>query len=153
MEKYWFSPLFSLHRKQEPPAPAEETQSPSTLVDPLDSWMDGAERVKRCFDKATEGAPRDYVEIICSAFLDNEDKDLIYDKVVRLGRLQKSIYKYQNEVYSLVGVAEVYERVSEIAKDVNKVLGWVEEVLCYAMVDAQEVRDRYSVRGFMYQAK
>lgn len=95
----------------------------------------------------------DYVEQICSTFLDKQDKDLIYDEVVRLGRLQKSAYRYENEVYALVGVAKEYHRASEVVKEVNKVLSWVEEILCYAMVDAQEVRNRYAAKEFLYQEK
>ena len=115
--------------------------------------MDCVARLKWRLDRAVEGAPRDYVEKICSAFLENEDKDLIHDKVVRLGRLQKSALKYENEVYALVGVAKEYERASEVGREVNKVLSWVEEILCYGMVDAQEVRDRYAAKGFMYQGR
>lgn len=115
--------------------------------------MEGVERVHRCLNRATEGAPRSYVEQICSSFLDNQDKDPIHDKVVRLGRLQKSAYRYENEVYALVGVTKEYRRASEVVKEVNMVLSWVEEIFCYAMVDVEEVRDRYTEKEFMYQEK
>ena len=115
--------------------------------------MESAESVRRRLNRATKGAPQNYTEQICSAFLANLDKDPIHDKVVRLGKLQKSAYRYENEVYALVGVAEEYRRVSEIVKEVNKVLSWVEEILCYAMVDPQEVRERYAAKRFMYQAR
>ena len=115
--------------------------------------MESVERVWRCLNRTTENNPKSYVEQICTTFLDNQDKDLIYDKIVRLGRLQKSAYRYENEVYALVGVAKEYERASEVGREVNKVLSWVEEILCYGMVDAQEVRDRYAAKGFMYQGR
>lgn len=142
-----------LCRKEEPAPATQETQSATVPLGPLELWMEGAERVRRRLNKTTEGAPRNYAEQICSAFLDNLDKDLILDKAVRIGRLQKSAYRYENEVYALAGVTEEYQRASEVTKEVNVVLGWVEEILCYAMVDAQEVRKRYAAKEFMYQAK
>ena len=113
--------------------------------------MEGVERIRRCLNRTTENDPRNYIEQICSTFLDSQDKDLIYDKIVRLGRLQKSAYRYENEVYALVGVAAEYERASEVVKEVNRVLSWAEEILCYAMVDITEVRERYAAKEFMYQ--
>ena len=113
--------------------------------------MEGVERIRRCLNRTTENNPRNYIEQICSTFLDSQDKDLIYDKIVRLGRLQKSAYRYENEEYTLVGVAAEYEKASEVAKEVSKVLRWAEEILCYAMVDVTEVRDRYAAKEFMYQ--
>ena len=139
-------------RKEELAVPPKEIQPSTLAVDPLQSWMEGVERVRRCLNRATESDPRNYVEQICSTFLDNHNKDLIYEKVVRLGRLQKSAYRYENEVYALVGVAEEYERASKVVKEVNQVLSWAEEIFCYAMVDVIEVRDRYAAKEFMYQA-
>ena len=139
-------------RKEELAVPPKEIQPSTLAVDPLQSWMEGVERVRRCLNRATESDPRNYVEQICSTFLDSHDKDLIHEKVVRLGRLQKSAYRYENEVYALVGVAEEYERASKVVKEVNQVLSWAEEIFCYAMVDVIEVRDRYAAKEFMYQA-
>ena len=139
--------------KPAPAAPVIQSTSATVTVDPLASWMEGIERICRRLNRTTEGAPRDYVERICSSFLDNLDKDLIYEKVVRLGRLQKSAYRHENEVYTLVGVEKEYQTAREVAKKVNVVLSWVEEILCYAMVDAEEVRERYVAKTFMYQAK
>ena len=133
--------------------PVIQSTSATVTVDPLASWMEGVERICRRLNRTTEGAPRDYVERICSSFLDNLDKDLIYEKVVRLGRLQKSAYRHENEVYTLVGVEKEYQTAREVAKKVNVVLSWVEEILCYAMVDAEEVREHYVAKMFMYQAK
>ena len=143
------------YRKDKPAPATEEIQSTSVTaaVDPLNSWMERIERVRRCLNRTTEGAPKDYVERICSTFMDNLDKDLIYDQVVRLGRLQKSAYRYENEVYALVGVEKEHQVASGLVKEVKVVVGWVEEILCYAMVDAQEVRERYAAKRFMYQAK
>lgn len=148
----WYLARFFFRNEESVPA-TQEIQSAAVPVGPLELWMEGVERVRRRLNKETEGAPRNYAERICSAFLDNLDKDLILDKAVIIGRLQKSAYRYENEVYALAGVTEEYQRASEVTKEVNVVLGWVEEILCYAMVDAQEVRKRYAVNEFMYQAK
>ena len=145
--------IFIFGREDEPEPKAQDIHSVAVEMDPLESWMDCVERVHRRLDKATEGDPRNYTEKICSTFLDNLDKDLIHDKTVRLGRLQKSAYRFENEVYTLVGVAKEHQRAVEVTREVNAVLSWVEEILCYAMVDTREVRERYVAKSFMYQTK
>ncbi len=94
--------------------------------------MEGVERIRRCLNRTTENDPKNYVEQICSTFLDSQDKDLIYDKIVRLGRLQKSAYRHENEVYALVGVAAGVRksiRVSERGQQSFE-LGGGNSVLC-----------------------
>lgn len=127
-------------------------RSTAAPTSPLETWMEAVERVHRNMGRVTEDAPQEYVEKICAGFLEHHDKDKIHKKIVRLSRFQKSIYRYENEVYALAGVGKEYDRAAEVTKQVNTLLGWVEEVLCYAMVDFQEVKDCYQAKEFMYQA-
>jgi hypothetical protein len=115
--------------------------------------MEGVERVHRGLGRVTGEVPQDYVERICASFLENRDKDRIYEEVVRISRYRNSIYRYQNEVYALAGAGPEHERAAEVGKEICMVLSWVEEILCYAMVDFSEVQERHLAREFMYQAK
>ena len=79
------------------------------------------------------------------------DKDAVHAHVVKLGKCQKSIYKYQNEIYTLRGVTPEYHMVDKMVKEVCRVLGWMEELLCYVMVDVAEVARMHQGCDFEYQ--
>lgn len=115
--------------------------------------MEAVERVYRRLVGIIGASPRDYAERICTAFLEDQDKDKIYEHIVKLSKLQKSIYRYQNEVYALSGMGAEQLRAAEVLREVVTMVTWIEEILCYAMVDFEEVRDRYTGKQFMYQAK
>ncbi|KAF8798551.1 hypothetical protein BYT27DRAFT_7122835, partial [Phlegmacium glaucopus] len=114
-------------------------------------WMERADSVGRRLNRITANAPVIYADQISAQFLVDNDKDLIHNHVVNLSKLQKLIYKYQNEIYALGGICEEYHLADIIVKDVCKVVRWIEELLCYAMVDSDEFRIFYETRKFMYQ--
>lgn len=130
----------------------KEAESIASAMDPLASWKEGVERIQRSLARTVGTSPQVYVEGICAAYLEERDKDRIYEKIVRLSKLQNMIYRYSNEVYALAGVGPEHERATQVGADVNTVLGWLEEIFCYAIVDFKEVQDRHRNREFMYQA-
>ena len=83
--------------------------------------------------------PKAYAESICVVFLADRDKDGIHEETIRLGRLQKRIYKCQERVLQLCGIGDEYSRVDEIKKAICTTISWVEEIFCYAIVDWAEV--------------
>jgi len=84
-------------------------------------------------------------------FLRHYDKEVIYEKIVEIGKLQKSMYRYENEVLTLAGMGAELDKVKVITHLVCKVIQWLEEVLCMAMVDATEVEEMYKGRQFSFQ--
>jgi hypothetical protein len=86
-------------------------------------------------------------------FQEDRDKDFVYEKVVAIGSLQKSMYKYENEVLTMVGVGTEYDKVRRITESVCEVIQWLEEVLCLAMVDVGEVDKMYKDRQFSFQRR
>ncbi|KAF8814360.1 hypothetical protein BYT27DRAFT_7082456, partial [Phlegmacium glaucopus] len=116
-------------------------------------WMERAESVDKRLTRITGDSPSQYLNTMCLDFLADYDKDPIHEQTVKLGKLQKAIYKYQNEIYALDGVGETYRKVDKIVKQVCMVVSWVEELLCYAMVDAEEVKTRYEKHQFFYQVE
>lgn len=141
-----------IYSKAKVPA-TKEDESTTSVIDPLASWMEGVERINRSLGRTVGASPHDYVEGICAAYLEEQDKDLIYERIVRLSKLQGMIGRYANEVYALVGVGPEYKRAAQVGTNVNTVVSWLEEVFCYAMVDFREVQDRHKSKEFMYQAK
>ena len=97
--------------------------------------------------------PKAYAEKICVGFLADRDKDVIHEETIRLGRLQKRIYKCQDKVLQLSGIGEEYSRVEDIKKAICTTIGWVEEIFCYAIVDWAEVLRIHSEGSFAFQNK
>ena len=83
-------------------------------------------------------------------FLDTRDKDIVYEQIVTVGRLQKSVYGYEDEILTLAGLGPEYDRVKDITHFVCDVIKWLEEVLCMAMVDAAEVEMTYKACQFSF---
>ena len=88
---------------------------------------------------------------MCVAFLAVNDKDIINTQLIRLTQCQKSIYKYQNRIYELVGITQQYRTVDTMAKDIHRVVNWIEELLCSAMVDVSEVDRMHQAQDFEFQ--
>ena len=61
------------------------------------------------------------------------------------------MYRYENEVLTLAGMGSEYDKVRAITHIVCKVIQWLEEVLCLAMIDATDVEERYRGRRFAFQ--
>ncbi len=96
---------------------------------------------------------REYLHSTVEEFLEHCSKDAIYERVVAVGRLQKSIYKYENEVLTLAGMGSDYDKVKGISQLVCEVVRWLEEVLCLAMVDTMEVEKKFTECQFSFQTE
>lgn len=116
-------------------------------------WMERVESIDKRLKIITRDSPSEYLNQICCNFLADYDKDPIHEQTIKLGKLQKAIYKYQNEIYALDGIGPTYRRVDDIVKQVCMVVGWVEELLCFAMVDAKEVKIHFERHEFLFQVK
>jgi len=92
-----------------------------------------------------------YLHCVVEKFLEHCDKNVIYERVVTIGKLQKSMYRYENEVLTLAGMGPDYDKVREITQLVCKVIHWLEEVLCQAMVDPTDVKKMFKECRFTFQ--
>ena len=118
---------------------------------PLTIWLERADRIAVRLRRITGDDPRKYLRRIVEEFLKNRDKDVVYEHIVAVGKLQKSVYGYGNEVLTLAGLGPEYDRVKEVTCAVCDVIKWLEEVLCTAMVDAAEVATMYHECRFPFQ--
>jgi hypothetical protein len=71
----------------------------------------------------TGDSPSGYLNQICCDFLVDYDKEPIHEQTIKLGKLQKAIYKYQNKILALEGIGPTYRRVDVIVKQVCG--GWL----------------------------
>lgn len=115
--------------------------------------MEAVESVARRLGRIVNSSAQEYVNKICTEYLEDKDKDRINEHITRLSKLQKAIYRYQNEVYMLAGVGDKHDRAAKVVQDVCTIVRWVEELLCCAMVDYGDVKDRHVGKKFMYQLK
>ena len=114
-------------------------------------WLERANRIAARLQKITGDDARCYLRRIVEGFLGNRDKDSVYEQIIGIGKLQRSVYRYKNEVLTLAGLGEDYERVRDVTRAVCAVVSWLEEVLCSAMVDPAEVEIKYKGCQFSFQ--
>jgi hypothetical protein len=124
-----------------------------TISNPVDTWLERSDRIFARLQKITASNPVRFLRGIVEKFLENHDKNEIYNQVVEMGKLQKSIYKYENEVLTLAGLGTEYDKVKRVTQQVCQVIRWVEEVLCLAMVEATEVQRTFEASRLLFQVE
>lgn len=124
----------------------------NTAVNPVILWKDCIQRVYRDFKREVEKGPKAYVTAMCVAFLENRDKDQIMEKIIKLSKFHTRVDHYRDKIYSLEGVSPEYQSVSEIVSELSSTVRWAEELMCYAMVDPKDVKNRYAANEFAFQS-
>jgi hypothetical protein len=113
--------------------------------------LECANHVSAQLQKLTGNDPSKFLYCTVEEFLRHYDNEVFYEKIVEIGKLQKSMYQYEDEVLTLAGMGAEYDKVKVITHLVCKVIQWLEEVLCMAMVDATEVEEMYKARQLSFQ--
>ena len=127
------------------------TMSTSTDTQPVNIWIERAGRIATQLHRITGNNSVGFLHRVVDEYLKNQDKDSVYEHIVTVGKLQKSIYRYENEILTLAGVGPEYEQVKTVTCLVCEVVQWLEEVLCSAMVDAAGVGLTYQEHRFSFQ--
>ena len=102
--------------------------------------------------KITNGDSKEFLTNITEKYLEDACPDDLHELMDELGKIQKSVYGYQNEVLSLAGLGKEYDEVDAVVKHVCKIVHWVGEVLCAAMVNREEVHTLYSAQQLLFQS-
>src|SRR5260221_5869669 len=123
------------------------------MVNTISIWLERSDRVHHWLQTMTGSNAREYLHCIVKEFLEHCDKDAVYERVVTIGKLQKSMYKYENKVLTLAGMGLDYDKVRGITRLVCEVVQWLEEVLCLVMVDTMEVEKRFKGCRLSFQTK
>jgi hypothetical protein len=118
----------------------------------LAAWLERADSAERRLHKILGGIdPVPFVEQICKTYLWDQSWTCLEAQVSSLARLQKSLYKYQNEVYSLTGVGPEHKRMEALVGRIRTAVTLAEEVSCFAMLGPNEVYRMHAGKEFMYQ--
>ena len=125
--------------------------SKATPDSAINMWMELLHRVHKQFQRTTDNSPQNFTEKICLTFLDDGNKDFINEHIVKVGKYQQLICKYQNKILALTGVGLEFCSAEDILKEINVVVRWIEEILCITMVDAGEVTRMYNEQDFEFQ--
>jgi len=118
---------------------------------PITVWLERTNRIAARLQKITGGNAKEYVLHVVEDFLDKYDKDIVYEQIVAVSKLQTSVYRYENEVLTIAGMGPEYDEVRGVTRLVCEVVKWLEEVLCLAMVDAAEVEIMYKESRLPFQ--
>jgi len=94
---------------------------------------------------------REYVEQIYNLYEKSRNKNDIQDAVINASSLQRSIHRYEAEILELAGIGIQWRRASNITKCVGDVVKWLEDLLCLAMVGAEELIRSYKSGTLLYQ--
>jgi hypothetical protein len=98
-----------------------------------------------------DDAPK-FVESLMSTFLtSSHNKDILRDGILSVSRHQKSIRWYEDEILQLGGVNSEWEEAHQLSGRVSEVVRWIEEALCLAMVDPEELVALHTAKQLMYQ--
>lgn len=117
----------------------------------LSYWCAQADAVATKLHTLTGHAAYNYLESTCSSFIFTRRKDDVRNKIISISKLQRAIYRCQDKIIELGGMGKEWERAEEVSKDVVRVVRWLEDILCWAMVDIQELITLHNHQKLMYQ--
>ncbi|KAF8223501.1 hypothetical protein L208DRAFT_1316505 [Tricholoma matsutake] len=96
--------------------------------------------------------PTEYVDtLLATYYASSGNKDLLGNAVQTFSRYQKSIQQYKDEILQLGGVDLEWHEANELSKQVCKVVHWIEEIFCLAMVDPKGLIASHAMKQLMYQ--
>lgn len=119
--------------------------------DPLSSWMERGEMVRKRLEKITHGSASEFVNTLCQQFLRDHDDNRIQTFSTRLGELRKMVYMYQHEVLQIDGFGENYQILESLVQDIRTLMEWLDELLVFALLDITEVQRLFDASGLLYQ--
>lgn len=132
------------------PSPAVLTPCQAAALN-LTEWCEQAEAVAVQLHKLTGPVPHEFLECIYGSYVFTRQKDDIRNKIIDISRLRDQIYECQNHVLQLAGVGIQWRRVEDILKAVVRVVRWLEDVLCWAMIDITELISMHNHGQLEYQ--
>lgn len=105
------------------------------------------------------GSLRMFLHIVCTNFELNRHesltaaKDIINSHIIKFDRLQKEVVEQQDAILQLVGVGQAWQEVENILRQFREVVGWLEEVLCLAMVDHMLLLTEFNEKRLPFQVQ
>ncbi|KAJ2932141.1 hypothetical protein H1R20_g4972, partial [Candolleomyces eurysporus] len=142
----WSKNLLSLNVKQ-------STKSKLKVI------QEQVRRLSQRFERAlAQKSPAGYLSLLCVGFeihyeqgYTTRAKDYIMGREVEFRKIQKSLEKYRGMVEEIDRIGEEWKRIDEITSEVRKVVYWIDNLLCSAMVDPADLVNRFHAKQLEFQ--
>ncbi|KAJ2929916.1 hypothetical protein H1R20_g7195, partial [Candolleomyces eurysporus] len=136
-----------------PPPRVEPTKSKLKVI------QDQVRRLSQRFERAlAQKSPDGYLSLLCIGFeihyeqgYTTRAKDYIMGREVEFRKIQKSLEKYRGMVEEIDGIGEEWKRIDKITSEVRKVVCWIDNLLCSAMVDPANLVNRFHAKQLEFQ--
>ncbi|KIL54939.1 hypothetical protein M378DRAFT_91689 [Amanita muscaria Koide BX008] len=92
-----------------------------------------------------------YVDGIYSQFMNSGDETLIDKAIANVGAFRKELLECEQNILQLEGVGKRLLAARKISCEVEAVIKYLEEILCFAMTDISELVDKHDKKQLMYQ--
>lgn len=92
-----------------------------------------------------------YLENICVDYIAKTDQTILERALTNMEQLKNNLIRCEDNILQLAGVGQELYSAQEQRRKIDLVIKWLEELLCYAMVDVTELSDMHTNRKLMYQ--
>jgi hypothetical protein len=101
--------------------------------------------------KLTHNSSEGYVDGIFRMYRTTRNNDSINEALAKLAGLQTSISNCEAEVLQLAGIGESLQHVTDIRRCVDEVVRWLEDLLCWALIGAEDLLTAHKQQSLLYQ--
>ncbi len=121
--------------------------------------MDQVERLSARFRIITSGSPKRHACVIYKEYARTMTEDhpkgcrsLIDNAVLEISSLEQSLQEYENVILNYAGVGKEMKRYRSVWEPIQRLVCWLEEMLCEAMISPEGLREKYDRRELVFRA-
>ncbi|KAF9041368.1 hypothetical protein BJ165DRAFT_1530098 [Panaeolus papilionaceus] len=114
-------------------------------------WNERATRIHKRFLRYLDGSAVQFLHKASREYLQQRTSMPFLERSDMLGEFQLSLIRCHDGILQIYGVGDQLTVINSMIQDVKKVLNWLEEVACVALVDYSEVRKSYHRGEFEFQ--
>lgn len=92
-----------------------------------------------------------YLENICVDYIAKTDQTVLERALTDMEQLKNNLIKCEDNILQLAGVGKALYSAQERRQKIDLVIKWLEELLCYAMIDVADLSDMHTNTQLMYQ--
>ncbi|KAF8868782.1 hypothetical protein BD779DRAFT_1480811 [Infundibulicybe gibba] len=116
-----------------------------------DYWRNHIHSIFEQFKLEARPNPRSFCDKIYRIYNFKRDEATIDDAITSISRHQNAIRRCHAKILQLDGPGELAQQALEVGKSIDRLMHWLEEILCYAMGDRDGLFYLYTNRKLAYQ--
>ena len=97
------------------------------------------------------GRATDYVEAVAKQYLRSNKTDDISKHIGIMSKHQSLFRRFEAEILQAEGVGEGLKKAEGMSQEVTRVIVWLEELLCQAMIGLLSFQALYLATKYLYQ--